>query len=66
VVDLTVSSSNVVIGGVTLRAGVKNVFDEEIKYPSPMVNFAGSLLPAYEDDYPRPGREYWLQADVRF
>jgi len=66
VVDLTVSSSNVVISGFTLRAGVKNLFDEEVKYPAPMVNFAGSLLPAYEDDYPRPGREYWLQADVRF
>jgi len=66
VVDLTVSSSNVVVSGVTLRAGIKNIFDEEVKYPSPMVNFAGSLLPAYEDDYPRPGREYWLRADVRF
>ncbi|MCK4586193.1 MAG: TonB-dependent receptor, partial [Gammaproteobacteria bacterium] len=66
VVDLAASSSNVVVNGFTLRAGVKNLFDETIKYPSPMVNFAGSLLPAYEDDYPRPGREYWLQADLRF
>ncbi|MEE8379925.1 MAG: TonB-dependent receptor, partial [Gammaproteobacteria bacterium] len=66
VVDVTVSSSNVVIGGFTLRAGVRNLFDEEITYPAPMVSFAGPLLPAYEDDYPRPGREYWLQADVRF
>ncbi|MCK4585900.1 MAG: TonB-dependent receptor, partial [Gammaproteobacteria bacterium] len=65
VVDVTLSSSNVVISGFTLRAGVKNLFDEEIKYPSPLVSFQG-LKPAYENDYPRPGREYWLQADVRF
>ncbi len=65
VIDVTASSSNVFISGLTLRAGVKNLFDEKIKYPSPVVFFNG-LLPAYEDDYPRPGREYWLQADIRF
>jgi iron complex outermembrane receptor protein len=69
VFDLTVSVSNFVKSGLTVRAGVKNIFDEEIVYPAPMVNFAASappLLPAYEDDYPRPGREFWLQADIRF
>lgn len=65
VVDITASSSNLFISGFTLRAGVKNLFNEEVVYPAPMVFFNGSL-PAYEDDYPRPGREYWLQADVRF
>ena len=40
-------------------------FDKKVTYPAPMVFFNGQL-PAYEDDYPRPGREFWLQADVRF
>ncbi len=69
VLDLTVSASNFVKSGITLRAGVKNLFDEEIIYPAPMVFFVASvpqLLPAYEEDYPRPGREFWLQADMRF
>jgi iron complex outermembrane receptor protein len=69
VIDLTVSAINFAKSGFDLRAGVKNIFDEKIIYPAPMVNFAASvpaLLPAYEDDYPRPGREVWLQADMRF
>ena len=65
VVDVTFSASNVVNTGLTLRGGVKNLFDTDVVYPSPMVSFAGSLRPSYVDDYPRPGREFWLLADFR-
>lgn len=65
VVDVTLSASNVAETGLTLRGGVKNLFDADVVYPSPMVSFAGSLRPAYVDDYPRPRREFWLLADFR-
>ena len=69
VLDITASASNVMKSGITVHAGVKNIFDTDVISPSPMVRFAPStppVLPAYEDDYPRPGRELWLQADMRF
>jgi iron complex outermembrane receptor protein len=65
VIDVTFSASNVAGMGLTLRGGIKNVFDEDVVYPSPMVNFFGSR-PSYVEDYPRPGREFWLLADYRF
>lgn len=65
-VDLTVVAQDVAGSGFSIRGGVKNLFDEEVVYPAPLVSFGGSVLPAYEDDYPRPGREYWLQTDYRF
>jgi len=65
VLDVTVSANNVGNYGLTIRGGVKNLFDEDVVYPSPMVTFAGSAKPSYEDDYPRPGREFWLQMDIR-
>lgn len=65
VVDVTLSASNVWRSGLTLRGGVKNLFDADVVYPSPMVSFAGSLRPSYIEDYPRPGREFWLLADFR-
>jgi outer membrane receptor protein involved in Fe transport len=69
VIDITASASNVAKSGVTVRAGIKNILDAEVVLPSPMVRFLPSVpidLPAYQDDYPRPGREVWLQADMRF
>ncbi|WP_455218342.1 TonB-dependent receptor plug domain-containing protein, partial [Kaarinaea lacus] len=65
VVDITFSASNFLSKGLTVRGGVKNLFDADVVYPSPMVSFAGSLRPSYEDDYPRPGREFWLLVDYR-
>jgi outer membrane receptor for ferrienterochelin and colicins len=39
--------------GVTVRFGVNNILDDEARDPSP--------FPGYEDDYPGPGREFWLR-----
>ena len=69
VVDVTASASNFAKSGLTVRAGIKNIFDTEVVFASPMVRFAASIppvLPANENDYPRSGREFWLQADIRF
>ncbi|MCK4389270.1 MAG: TonB-dependent receptor [Desulfobacterales bacterium] len=56
--DLTASIFNLGFKGMTLRAGIKNLFDEDIVYPSP----AGT----YPEDYPRPGREWWLKVSHEF
>lgn len=64
-VDMTMTARNVV-AEMTIRGGVKNLFDADVVYPSPLTNFGGSVIPTYPEDYPRPGREYWLQMDVRF
>ena len=69
VIDVTASANNFVKSGLTVHAGIKNIFDTEVVFPSPMVRFTASIppvLPAYENDYPRSGREFWLQADIRF
>jgi iron complex outermembrane receptor protein len=50
-VDLTLSMLNVSVRGLTLRGGVRNLFDESIRYPAPP--------DTYPDDYPRPGRYWW-------
>ncbi|MBL1274520.1 MAG: TonB-dependent receptor [Ectothiorhodospiraceae bacterium] len=52
--------------GATLRAGIKNVLDEDVVYAAPLTNFNGSVIPSYLEDFPRPGREYWLQMEYRF
>lgn len=57
--DVTVSVLNVMARGVTFRSGVRNLFDADIRYPSPPNS--------YPADYPRPGRYWWagLQYDYR-
>jgi outer membrane receptor for ferrienterochelin and colicins len=65
-IDFTFTANNVANSGLTAHAGVTNLLDTKIVYPSPMVTFAGATLPAYQSDYPRPGREFWYQVDYRF
>ncbi len=46
------------VGGLDLRAGIRNLLDERLEYPSP----AGT----YPDDYPySDGAELWLQLVYR-
>jgi len=56
--DVTASSLNTGQKGLTIRAGVKNLFDKEIKFPS--------LPGTYPDDYPRPGRSWWVELSQDF
>lgn len=57
-VDVALSSLNTWQKGFTMRVGVKNIFDEEIKYPS--------LPGTYPNDYPRPGRSWWMELSQDF
>jgi len=43
---------------ISFRAGVKNMFDQDIKYPAPELT--------YIDDYPRAGRQWWFQVAYDF
>ena len=68
-IDLTFTAGDLAKSGLTARAGVTNLLDTKIVYPSPIVSVPGSpgsTTPAYQGDYPRPGREFWLQVDYRF
>ena len=68
--DVTVTAKDLFGGNVlrnlAVRGGVKNIFDADVVYPASLTNFGGSIIPSYPEDYPRPGREYWLQMDVHF
>lgn len=65
-VDLTLSQERLWLEGLSARIGVHNLFDAEVVYPAPLVSFGGAVIPSYPEDYPRPGREYWLQAQYTF
>ncbi len=51
-VDLTLSRYNLLVKGLTVRAGAKNIFNEGVKAPS--------YPDTYEKDLPRTGRSWWL------
>lgn len=57
-VDVTGSWFNVLSPGLTIRAGVRNLFDEEY------VDLAPERT--YVNDYPQEGRNYWLQLTKDF
>ncbi|MFB1489599.1 MULTISPECIES: TonB-dependent receptor plug domain-containing protein [unclassified Thiocapsa] len=51
--------------GVFAHLGVKNLTDEDVRYPDLPTGFGGVDLP-YPDGYPRPGRRWWLSVGYRF
>jgi len=62
-VDLT---ANLVLPGSThaptLRLGVRNLFDRDVRYPAfNTLDLAGRTIPSYKDDYPQPGRTGWIE-----
>jgi len=56
--NLTVSKNNLFYKGMTLRCGVKNLFDADIRYPA---NYS-----EYKEDYPQTGREWWIRVSYDF
>ncbi|MCU7879500.1 MAG: TonB-dependent receptor [Candidatus Thiodiazotropha sp. (ex Lucinoma aequizonata)] len=47
--------------GLQLYLGVKNLTNEDIRYPQQLTtDFSGDPFLPYPDDYPRPGRRWWL------
>jgi outer membrane receptor for ferrienterochelin and colicins len=57
-VNLTGNLFNLGLRGMTLRAGVKNIFAEDVRYPAD--------ANTYPDDYPQPGRQWWMQLSYEF
>jgi len=57
-VDLTGNLFNLWSENLTLRMGVKNIFDEDISFPA--------YMNTYPDDYPQPGRWWWTQLSYEF
>lgn len=51
--------------GFFAHVGVKNLTDEDVRYPDLPTSFDGVDLP-YVDGYPRPGRRWWLSVGYRF
>lgn len=46
----------------TVRVGVRNLFDRDVRYPAPMtLDWLGGSIPSYEKDYPQPGRTGWIE-----
>ncbi|MBI5551585.1 MAG: TonB-dependent receptor [Desulfobacterales bacterium] len=57
-VDVTASLFNLWARGLTLRTGVKNLFDADVRYAAP--------ANTYPEDYPLPGRRWWVQISYDF
>lgn len=57
-IDATVSFYNCLTPGLTLRAGIKNILNEDVYYAAPEY--------LYINDYPRPGREWWTKISYEF
>lgn len=56
--DLVLNVNNLAYKGLDLRVGVKNMTDADVRYPAA----AGT----YAEDYPRDGRNWWLQLGYEF
>lgn len=56
--DFTLSLTEPTGKNTSFRAGVKNLFDQDVKYPAPALT--------YIDDYPRAGRQWWFQVAYDF
>ncbi len=66
-VDITTSLFNLGLRGLTLRAGIKNLFDEDVRYPSYLtLDLNGEPIPVHDGDLRRPGREWWMQLSYGF
>lgn len=65
--DVTGCGVNLGLAGLTLRAGVKNLLDEDVRYPAPMgSDLSGEPIPTYPEDFPRPGRQWWAEISYDF
>ncbi|MBZ0106278.1 MAG: TonB-dependent receptor [Sulfuricella denitrificans] len=47
--------------GLTLRAGIRNVFDQDVRYPAMSIHNG-----LYPDDYPRGSRQWWSMLTYSF
>jgi len=66
VVDAAINVDHVYVKEASVSFGIKNVFDKTVLHPSPLVSFSGAIVPSYAGDYPRPGREFWLNIAYKY
>lgn len=64
-VDVTARVFNMGYRGLTLRAGVKNLFDRDARIPA-LIDDRVPPAPTYPEDYPQPGREAWAELAYSF
>jgi len=66
-VDATGTVYNLLISKLTLRAGVKNIFDADVRDPSSgVVGLSETFIATYIEDLPRPGRTWWTSLSYDF
>ncbi len=58
--DQTVTYTN---NGYTLQVAVKNLFDDDIRYPAQLGD--GVTMGTYVNDFPRDGRTFWVSLQWR-
>ena len=63
VFNTSISLKDIIAKKTILNLGVKNVLDTTVLDPSPLISPG---LPSYEGDYPRPGRELWLNIIYKY
>lgn len=63
--DVTARVFNLGYRGLTLRAGVKNLFNRDIRIPA-LIDERLSPFPTYPEDYTQPGREAWAELTYSF
>jgi len=56
--DATLSLTELFGQSISFRAGIKNLFDADVRYPAPVLT--------YVDDHPRAGRQWWVQLAYDF
>jgi iron complex outermembrane receptor protein len=67
VFDVAATKSNLLTKGLTLHFGIKNIFDENVVYPSFLVTAPDqNVRPGYAGDYPQTGREVVIFLDYQF
>ncbi|MCB1954162.1 MAG: TonB-dependent receptor [Rhodocyclaceae bacterium] len=64
--DLTATLKDLGVNGLTLRVGVSNLFDQDVRYPAfRTLDIIGQPFVSYPGDYPQPGRAAWIQLSYR-
>jgi outer membrane receptor for ferrienterochelin and colicins len=54
-------------GGLIASLGINNLTDADLRYPDQLTtDLDGQFYLAYPDDYPRPGRRWWISLGYRF
>ncbi|MDH5256782.1 MAG: TonB-dependent receptor [Gammaproteobacteria bacterium] len=66
VLNSTINLSNIFVKQISLVVGIKNLLNTRVLHPSPLVSLGGISVPSYEGDYPRAGREFWLNIEYKY